>query len=98
MVIKFRGYLGGRYPNIGTTMVTRIIGAIGQNRTRFGIKPTCWASKKGILVAFPCPIRSGGINSECRHPGGKSQRAFSAGPTCNFDYFTVSSTNNLTKS
>jgi hypothetical protein len=86
MVIKFRGYLGGHYPNIGTTLVTRIIGAIGRNWTRLGIKTTCRASKKGIVVTFLCPIRSGGINSERHHPGRKSRRAFRAGRTSNFEY------------
>lgn len=88
MVIKFRGYLGGHYLNIGTTLVIRIIGAIGQNGTKFGIKPTCLASKKGIV--FPCLIRSGGVNSKRHHPGEKSRRVFRKDLTSNFDYHTVS--------
>ena len=88
MVIKFRGYLGGHYLNIGTTLVIPIIGTIGQNWTKFGIKPTCLASKKGIV--FPCPIRSGGVSSKRHHPGEKSRRVFRKDPTCNFNYHWVS--------
>ena len=84
MVIKFRGYLGDHYLNIGTTKVTRIIGVIGQNRTSFGIKATCWASKKGIM--FLCPIHISKINSECHCPGRRSWRPFRMGRTCSFDY------------
>jgi hypothetical protein len=84
-VIKFRGYLGGHYPNIGTNLVTHIIGVFGQNGTRFGIKTTCLASKKGTLVTFLCPIHSGGTNLGHRHPGGKSRKAFREGRIRDFD-------------
>ena len=84
-MIKFHGYLGGHYPNIGTTRVTRIIGAIGRSGTRFGTKTTCQASKSGIAVLFLCPIRSGEINSEHHHLGEKSQGGFRTGRTSNFD-------------
>jgi hypothetical protein len=85
MVIKFRGYLGGHCLNIGTTMETRIIGAIGRKWTRHGIKATSRAFKEEITVMFLCPIRSGGTNSERHQPGRKSRRAFREGRTCDFE-------------
>jgi hypothetical protein len=88
-VIKFRGYLGGHYPNIGTTKVTPIIGAIGQKWTNFGIRITCRAFKKAIPLTFHCPIPSGEANSERHHPGGMPQRPFRAGRTGSFDYLQL---------
>lgn len=83
-MIKLRGYLGGHCPNIGTTKVTRIIGAIGRNWMNFGIRIICWVFKKTILVMFRCPTRSGETNSERHLPGGKSRKPLRTGRSFDF--------------
>jgi hypothetical protein len=93
MVIKFRGYLGGHCLNIGTIQVTPIIGAIGRKWTRRGIRNTYRAFKKVIPTTFQCPIRSGGANSERRHPGGKLRWPLRAGRTRYFEYLRFHDTN-----
>lgn len=92
-MIKLSGYLGGHCPNIGSSKVTPLIGAVGQNWTKFGIRNTCLTFKKVFLVH--CPIRSGETDSERRRSGGKSRRPIRAGRTSGFDYLQPRDTNSI---